>query len=148
MPTLHLICGLPGSGKTTLAKRLEHELPALRLTPDEWMARIAGDGHDEDKRSAVEAVQWDLALRALRLGINVILENGFWSRQERTAYRAKAAEIGAATKLHFLDVSRDELWRRLELRNAALPPHTFSVTQAQLDAWIELFEPPTHEELR
>lgn len=32
-PTLHLLVGLPGSGKTTLARRLEQDLPALRLTP-------------------------------------------------------------------------------------------------------------------
>ena len=65
MATLHLICGLPCSGKTTLAKRLEQELPALRLAPDEWMARIVGDGHNEEKREAVEAVQWEIAERAL-----------------------------------------------------------------------------------
>ena len=51
MPTLHLNCGLPGSVKMTLAKRLEHELPALRLAPDEWMTRIFGGGSDEDNRA-------------------------------------------------------------------------------------------------
>jgi predicted kinase len=33
---LILICGLPGSGKTTLAKELEPGVPAIRLSPDEW----------------------------------------------------------------------------------------------------------------
>ena len=35
MATLHLMVGLPCSGKTTLAKKLEVERAALRLTPDE-----------------------------------------------------------------------------------------------------------------
>ena len=33
MPMLHLICGLPCAGKTTLAKQLERDVPALRLCP-------------------------------------------------------------------------------------------------------------------
>jgi predicted kinase len=147
MPVLHLICGLPGSGKTTLAKQLELDLPALRLAPDEWMARIVGDGYDDAKRAAVEAVQWEIAAQALRLGIDVILENGFWSRSERDDFRARAAAVGADTSLHFLDVPRDELLRRLALRNAALPEDTFRVNQAQLDLWLTWFEPPTPDEI-
>ncbi len=147
MPILHLICGLPGSGKTTLARRLERDLPALRLAPDEWMARIVGDGYDEAKRAAVEAVQWEIAARALGLGVDVILENGFWSRRERDDFRARAAALGADTKLHFLDVPRDELLRRLALRNAAVPPDAFRVNEAQLDLWSRSFEPPTPDEL-
>ena len=147
MPILHLICGLPGSGKTTLARRLERELPALRLTPDEWMARIVGDGYDDAKRAAVEAVQWEIAARALSLGVDVILENGFWLRRDRDDFRARAAALGAATKLHFLDVPRDELLRRLALRNAALPQDTFRIGEGQLDLWSTWFEPPTPDEL-
>jgi predicted kinase len=146
-PTLHLICGLPGSGKTTLGKRLEHDLPALRLAPDEWMFRIVGDGYDEAKRAVVEAMQWELAARVLKLGPDVILENGFWSRSEREDFKARATALGANTKLYFCDVPRDELLRRLALRNAALPPDTFHVSPAQLDAWIACFEPPTPDEL-
>jgi predicted kinase len=147
MPTLHLICGLPGSGKSTLARQLERELPALRLTPDEWMARIVGDGYDEPKRAAVEAVQWEIAQRALTLGLNVVLENGFWARSERDAFRARAAELGAQAKLHFLDAPIDELKRRLALRNASLPPDTFPVAPHLIDEWVRLFEPPTPDEL-
>jgi AAA domain len=77
MATLFLLCGLPGSGKLTLAKKIERERPALRLTPDEWMERLVGHGYDEEKRAAIEALQWDIAQRALSLGIDVILESGF-----------------------------------------------------------------------
>jgi predicted kinase len=147
MPTLFLLCGLPGSGKSTLAKRLEHEHCALRLTPDEWMARIVGDGYDEGKRAAVEGVQWEIAARALSLGVNVILESGFWSRAERDDFRSRAAGLGAETKLYFLNVPREELSRRLALRNAALPPDTFHVDDAHLDVWLKQFEPPTQDEL-
>ncbi len=40
MSTLFLLRGLPGSGKTTMDKRLEQELPALRLTPDSTRVSI------------------------------------------------------------------------------------------------------------
>ena len=147
VPTLFLICGLPGSGKTTLAKQLEHEQMALRLTPDEWMARIVGEGYDEAKRAAVELLQWEIAQRVLRLGINVILESGFWSQSERNDFRARATALGAAVKLYYLNVPVDELKRRLTLRNAMLPPDTFHVDVDDLDLWASQFEPPTPDEL-
>ncbi len=95
----------------------------------------------------VEAVQWGIAARALSLGVDVILENGFWSRSERDHFRARAAALGADTRRHFLDVPRDELLRRLALRNAAVPPDAFRINEAQLDLWSRSFEPPTPDEL-
>ena len=145
MPTLHLICGLAGAGKSTLAKQLEHQLPALRLTPDEWLARLSLDGHDIEKRAIVETMQWEIAARALTLGIDVILENGFWTRRDRDDFRARAALVGAKTKLYFLDVPRDELWRRIALRNET-SPDTFKIKETDLNEWLTWFEPPTEDE--
>src|SRR5437879_1890710 len=85
MPTLILMCGLPGSGKTTLAKKLEQERKALRLTPDEWITPLYGAELSQPEldacRDPVEAVQWSVAERALSLGVSVILDFGFWSRR-------------------------------------------------------------------
>jgi predicted kinase len=147
MAVLHLMCGLPGAGKTTLARQLERSLPALRLVPDEWMSRIVGDGYDQEKRAAVETIQWEIAARALALGLDVILENGFWTRADRDDFRARAAALGAQTKLYFLDAPRAELSRRLAERNAALPPNTFRVDDTHLDLYWKMFEPPTPDEL-
>lgn len=147
MPTLILMCGLPGSGKTTLAKRLERERPALRLTPDEWMGPLFGDGYNEKGRAAVEALQWKIADRALGLGVDVILDFGFWSRQERDDFRSRAAALGARTEVRFLDAPRDELLARLAARDASRTPDTFRVDGAHLDLWSKQFEPPASDEL-
>ncbi len=150
MPTLFLLCGLPGAGKTTLAKRLEQEHVALRLCPDEWIAvlwRDPSDNREFDRlRDPVEAVQWEVAARLLTLGVNVILENGFWSREERAAYRRRGEALGARVEMRFLELSRAALWTRLQKRNANLPPGTFAVTEEQLDEFIALWEPPSTEE--
>lgn len=39
-PTLILFCGLPGSGKTTLAKRLEKQGRGIRICTDDWQENL------------------------------------------------------------------------------------------------------------
>jgi predicted kinase len=146
MATLYLICGLPGSGKTTLGKRLEISEHALRLSPDEWIAQLLADHGDTAEmdrlRSQVESIQWDVSRRALLLGVNVILENGFWSRFERSNYRQEAKALGADVRLCFLDVPLETLWDRLSHRNSNLPSGSFHVTEEDLEMWSKWFEPP------
>ncbi len=150
-PTLHLICGLPCAGKTTLARRLEHERSALRLTPDEWHTRLFGldleDAAHDARHDLIESMLWIIAARVLALGANAILDFGFWGQSEREDYRARAKELGASTELHFLDVPEDVLLARLEQRNAVLPPGTFSIPEAKLKEWISVFQPPHQDEL-
>ena len=150
MATLHLICGLPGSGKTTLAKQLEKSESAVRFCPDEWIADLLLNPNDRKEmdrlRDIVESIQWSFAKRLLALGVDVILENGFWSREERSRFRAEAEAVGAKVKLHLLDAELNELWRRLSKRNAKLPSGTFLVRREDLESWAKSFEPPTEDE--
>lgn len=147
MSTLFLMCGLPGSGKTALAKQIEHAHRAVRLTPDDWLAALSLDPRDEVQRAAVESLQWRIAERVLGLGGDVVLDFGCWSRGERDRFRARAAAPGARTELRFLDVPREELVRRLTERDAMRPPGSVPVTEAELDEYIGMFEPPGPDEL-
>jgi predicted kinase len=107
MATLHLMVGLPCSGKATLAQQLEHELLALRLTPDEWQIQLFGQDAEEPEHDArhslIEAMLWNIASRALELGTNVILDYGFWALEEREDYRLRAKQLGAGSEVHYLD---------------------------------------------
>lgn len=130
-----------------MAKQIERDVGALRLTPDEWMESLFGTGYDEEKRAAVEALQWEIAARVLRLGVDVVLDWGFWSRSERDDYRSRAEALGARATVRFLDISREELSARLASRNKDLPPATFRVQEKDLELWSSWFEPPTPDEL-
>lgn len=150
--TLILICGLPGSGKTTAAKRLEVERNAIRMCPDEWIEALLenpNDSHEKDRlRDVVENLQWDLTKEYLSKGLTVILENGFWAEEERSQYAAEALEVGARIELYALDSSDlDELWRRIEIRNQSLATETWVMVREEHEPkWVG-FQMPTLEEI-
>ena len=73
---LILVCGLPGSGKTTLARELESRLHAVVFSPDEWMDALRLDVYDEERREKIEALQWKLGQELLALGLTIIIELG------------------------------------------------------------------------
>jgi predicted kinase len=149
--TLHLMVGLPCSGKTTLAQQLEREHSALRLTPDAWHVRLFGQDAEEPEHDArhglIEALLWTIAQRALELGTHVILDFGFWAREEREDYRSRAQQLGASSEVHFLDVPADVLLQRLAVRNAQPSPTSFAIPAAMMEAWIACFQRPTPDEL-
>ena len=151
MATLHLMVGLPCSGKTTLAKKLEYERSALRLTPDEWQIGLFGQDANEPEHNArhsfIEAMLWKLASRALELGTNVILDYGFWAREEREDYRLRAKRLGASSEVHFLDVPEEELLRRLAARNSQPSQKSFHIPEESMKSWIAFFQKPAPGEL-
>lgn len=151
MSALHLIVGLPCSGKTTLARQLERQHQAILLSPDEWQIRLFGRDLDHPqhdwRHDSVEDLLWNVAAKVLGHDIDVILDFGFWKRIEREDYRCRAAAVGAGCVIHYLDVPQDVLLRRLDIRNELLPDGTFYIPPEQLTEWFEHLEPPSAEEL-
>lgn len=144
---LILTCGLPGAGKTTLARRLAAERNAVRLTKDEWLWAIGSSPWDRTTGERIEHELWRLAQEILRFGLSVVLDYGLWARVERDAMRSVARDLGVGVELHFLDVPADELWRRIEARNAEPPWDSEPISRAHLDAWLAIFQAPDAAEL-
>ena len=151
MTVLHLMVGLPGSGKTTWAREIENETSAIRLTPDEWQTRLRGDDtyHPDHERlhDSVEAIMRELAEALLRRGVDVILDFGFWSRRERNDLHAFARQLGVGCMTHYAAATPAVLERRRQERITEAPPDKFTFTAASLAEWIALFEPPDTAEL-
>jgi predicted kinase len=146
-PILHLICGLPGSGKTTLALQLERQHKAIRFCPDEWMKRLGFKVYDQEKRALIEQLQWETAQSLLQSGNNVILEFGFWTKGEREKFRQQASSLGARTKIHFCDASLSDLKKRIIERNKILSEDGNHVNPDDIGNWVKIFEKPTADEL-
>jgi len=146
-PTMFVMVGLPATGKTSRARELASAHGALRLTPDEWMIPLFGQTQPEGKRNIVEGRLIWLALSALRIGVDVVLDFGVWGKDERSALRALAASVGATCELVYLQVDDAEQWRRVQTRSVADAATTFAMTKAELERWRHSFQPPDATEL-
>jgi len=154
MPTLHLICGLPCSGKTTYATGVRADSNCALFSLDRWLITafgrydIAAIGHEEHTRRvlACRALIWDSASELLRRAIDVVLDDGFFLRHHRVRHVSLAAAVGAMTRIHYVDTPLHIIRARLEYRNAHLPAFNFRIDPGSLAAFSTIFEIPAASE--
>lgn len=107
MAKIHLICGFMGFGKTTLAKKLSAELPAVRFTNDEFMQKLYSRNlADAEFRIAYQKIDdliWELAAQVLATETDVILDYGFWSKNDRKEAYKRAKKLTDEIIFHQLN---------------------------------------------
>jgi predicted kinase len=155
---LHFLVGSTGAGKTTYALRFCNDTGALRFSIDEWMTALFWMDTPQPLQPAwsMERVErcstqiWQVAVQVAKAGVPCMLELGFASRANRRKYAELAAEERLSVMLHVLDVSIEERWRRVQLRNhesTAQQQLSFAVTREMFDFTETFWEPPTSEEM-
>lgn len=150
MPTVHLIHGFLGVGKTTFARRLERDIRAVRFSPDEWLTRLYGDDppaeHFDDYMTRVFGIANEQWQAVVRCGVDVILDYGFWTRAWRDEARRHAAALGAAVRIHALSCPHAVARERVRARNADLRGSVF-VADSTYDLLLPRFQPLQADEL-
>lgn len=154
--TVHLVCGSTGSGKTTFAAGLAKERAAVLFSIDDWMVGMFGD----DAPAAMSPA-W-LAPRLGRceqrigqvvsqigsLGVSSVLDLGFQKAEQRARWADMARGANLSVKVHHLDVSADERWRRVEIRNRVQgESYHLTVTRPMFDYIETTWQPPSQAEI-
>ena len=149
-PIVYVLCGFIGAGKTTFARKLEARTGAVRITKDEWLIRLIGndptiDGYADYDHRVVELSR-DIAFQFVEKGIDVILDEGFWAKEERVLIRRRVEAMGAKAVLYYLDTPIETIRERVARRSADLPTDSFQISGALLDYYLPYWQPPSEDE--
>ncbi len=149
-PTVYLLCGFIGAGKTTFARKLEARTGAVRITKDEWLVHLVGndptiEGYADYDHKIVELSR-DVAFHLVEKGIDVIIDEGFWEKEQRVLMRRRIAGSGADAVLYYLDTPIETIRERVARRSADPPNDAFRISGALLDYYLPYWQPPSEDE--
>ena len=152
MAKVILICGKICSGKSTYAEQLRVQNHAVLLSTDEITLALFGQHCGDNHDVYVERTQnylFNKSLELIEVGINVILDWGFWLKEKRDYAREFYNSRNIECEFHYIDIS-DETWKaRLKKRNSEVLAETTSayyVDDNLADKFASIFEVPSEDE--
>lgn len=150
-PSLHIVEGPVGAGKTTFARHLGRRIATPPLILDDWMIVLfRPDQPEEDiwpwyaaRKARCHEQIWRVACDLLSAGHDAIVELGLLSAENRRAVYDRARHAGHEICVHILDVPKKERWRRVSARNSE-QGETFAmfISQDVFRVASDMWEPP------
>ena len=154
MAKLLCICGKIGCGKTYYANRLKEQEHAVILSTDEVTYDLTnnqqGEGYDEFARR-VNLYLRKKAVEIVNAGCTVILDWGFWTKENRKEIKRYGENNGVLVEMHYIDIDDKTWYENIEKRNNEVISgnggSSFYVDEGLLNKVSTLFEIPEKEEI-
>ena len=153
MAEVIMTCGRLCSGKSTYAQRMRKDKKAVVLSIDEITLALfkneAGDMLDEYVERTRKYL-YEKSVELIETGINVVLDWGFWTADERQYARGFYGSRGIKCGLHYLDISAEEWQRRIDKRNEAVKAgkcSAYFVDEGLAAKFRDIFEIPSDDEI-
>jgi aminoglycoside phosphotransferase family enzyme/predicted kinase len=155
-PSLVIMHGFSGSGKSWLSERLVPLIPALRIRSDverRRLARESGGARAAGFRQGPYAPEMsrrtyarlaDCAESCLLAGVNAIADAAFLQRDERRLFQELAGRLSVRFVMVYCEAGKTELARRITARQMGNDPSDADL--AVLDQQLRHLEPLLPEE--
>ena len=138
-PTLIILCGPPGVGKTTYAHKYIEEHPgAVHLSSDAVRKELHGDESIQDNPGEVFAIMQKRAIAGLDFGYNVIYDATNMTRKDR------AGIIAACPK--FAKIECHIVWAPIETCIERDASRKRTVGEEVIDRMLKRFQAPYYDE--
>ena len=153
MAKVFLICGKICCGKSTYAQQIRIQNRAVLLSTDEITLALFGQHIGEKHDEYVERTQnylFEKSAELIETGINVVLDWGFWMKEERDYAREFYGNRNIECEFHYIDISNETWKARLTKRNSevlAEEPSAYYIDDAIAAKFDGLFEKPGMDEI-
>ncbi len=120
MAKVIMTCGKICSGKSTYAQKLRVSEKAVILSVDEITLTLFGGDAGEKHNYYVEQAEkylFNKSLEIIDIGVNVILDWGFWTSAERKYAKEFYKSKNVKCEFHFIDINNEEWEKRRNIRN-------------------------------
>ena len=153
MAEVTAVCGKICSGKTFYCRRLIGQGNAVLLSCDEvfseCMRRAKVQDHDE-VLSDVKRYLHKKAAEIVLAGTDVVLDWGFWTRDERNEVTQLYNSYGINCRWHYIDISDGEWKENIRRRNLLVSSglsEDYYVDDGLLEKLAGAFQPPESSEM-
>ena len=147
--TVILVCGKVGSGKTYYANEIKNQRSAVVLSCDKLMLALFGDNlgvRHNTVLNKTKAYLYELACDIAESGKDVVLDFGFWEKDERMKTRAFFKVKGFQSELYYIRTTDEIQHDHILKRNQTQVANSYFLDDIVLASLNSKFDEPTADE--